>query len=928
MSGDYSRVSFDPLQDDLGVLLQQGRPLSDAEWNALVLQLRRRTHAGTLDTIGTAVVPTQTPDAFAITPVPGNLTIGRGRMYVDGVLAENHGGGARVWNARLEELMGADPVRYREQNGFTTQPYLPNAPALPPGGPHLVYLDVWQREVTHLMRDGLIEQAVGVDSTTRLQTVWQVKLLNVGPNAACATDLETLPAWNAVNPRCGGRLTTGTANVPGQPDPCLVAPAGGYKGLENQLYRIEIHTGGLPGTATFKWSRDNASVETRVTHLPALDQLVVESTQKDSVLRFSDGDWIEITDDWLELNNLPGILRRIQVGNGVDDATRTIILESPLPAGLFPVDGQDQPGALRHTRIRRWDQRGEVFDQNGNVLLDVDDAPNNGETTVPANAAVSVLLEHGIVATFTLDPAGGRFRSGDYWVFAARAGSATVEELDAAAPRGIHHHYAKLGFVTFPNQFADCRVFWPPAFGGGGDNCACTVCVTPDEHANGTLTIQMAVNQVIAAGGGKVCLEVGEYALQAPVTIQSAQAVTICGKGLSSVMLPVAGVGAISVQKGDDIHLESFVIRCASGNVTAPSQAVNIIGARSVCLDSLDIQVRGTSPNWAAINVMEATTNLRITRNHLLAPVGIRGGSDASGNGGVGLADTRIEHNDIKCVITAISFTPTSAHQFLNQISCNRITDCGAAAIRLTGLTTPDFGLDIRGNVLEVRATGIETNLNGVRIVDNDILGSPNLVVGVASSGITLPVPAPNTTMTECQITGNRIEGFNRAGIQVQAPLRSIMIGANQISRVTFGIELEAGGTIEQLAIENNQFSEITAQNSRAIMANGAAANYVVSGNQIRVRSPMNAVTLEFTGGDGAFVNNQVYRDGSTSEAVPDVRLASTSLIVSNNRILGGLFALHVVTAAGRSTALGNVCRGTIQGIAAAFVALNLTNVA
>src|SRR5215510_3391857 len=101
MSGDYSRVSFDPLQDDLGVLLQQGRPLSDAEWNALVSQVRRRIHAGTLDTIGTAVVPLHTPDAFAITPVAGNLEIGRGRMYVDGVLAENHGGGPRAWNARL-----------------------------------------------------------------------------------------------------------------------------------------------------------------------------------------------------------------------------------------------------------------------------------------------------------------------------------------------------------------------------------------------------------------------------------------------------------------------------------------------------------------------------------------------------------------------------------------------------------------------------------------------------------------------------------------------------------------------------------------------------------------------------------------------------------------------------------------------------------
>ena len=927
MSGDYSRVSFDPLQDDFGVLLQQGRPLSDAEWNALVLQLRRRMHAGTLDTIGTAVVPKQTPDAFEITPVAGNLEIGRGRMYVDGVLAENHGGGARQWNARLEELMGTDPVRYRPQAGFTTQPYLPDAPAPPVGGPYLVYLDVWQREVTHLMRDGLIEQAVGVDSTTRMQTVWQVKLLDVGAAASCATDLETLPLWNGANPRCGGRLTTGTANVPGQPDPCLVAPAGGYKGLENQLYRIEIHQGGLPGAATFKWSRDDASVETRVTHIPALDQLVVESTQKDSVLRFSDGDWIEITDDWLELNNKPGELRRIQVGNGVDDATRTIILESPLPAALFPVDAQDRPDPERHTRIRRWDQRGDILDQNGNVLFDVDAAPQNGQIKVPASSAVSVLLEHGIVATFSLDPAGGQFRTGDYWVFAARAGDASVEELAAAAPRGIHHHYAKLGFVTFPNTFADCRIFWPPDFGGGG-NCACSVCVTPEDHAAGTLTIQMAINQVIAAGGGTVCLDVGQYALQSPLLIQSAQNVKIVGKGINSIIRPVAGIGAVAIQKGQDVSLESLTIFCDSGNVTAPSQAVNVIGSQVVRLERLVIRIDGTAPNWAAINLAESLRYLDIADNVIRAPIGIRGGSDPTGAGGVGLADTRIDGNDFECSVTGITFTPTSAHQFLNHISHNRIVNTASAAIRLTGLTTSDFGLQIQSNVIQTRATGIETNLNGVRIIDNDILGDTDPVVGLMSSGIAMPLPVTGTSMTECQITGNRIEGFNRAGIQMQARVRSIMIGGNQIARVTFGIEVEiSGGVIDQLAIENNQFSELSAEGSRAIMANGVG-NFVVSGNQIRIRSQQNAVTMEFpNGGDGVFVNNQCYRDGGT-EAAADVRLQASTLVVSNNRLLGGPLALQVLTANGRNTALGNICRGTIQGIAATFAALNLTNVA
>ena len=37
-----------------------------------------------------------------------------------------------------------------------------------------------------------------------------------------------------------------------------------YRGVENQLYRVEVHTGGSAAHATFKWSRDNGSVELAV----------------------------------------------------------------------------------------------------------------------------------------------------------------------------------------------------------------------------------------------------------------------------------------------------------------------------------------------------------------------------------------------------------------------------------------------------------------------------------------------------------------------------------------------------------------------------------------------------------------------------------------------------------------------------------------
>ncbi|MGZ8445069.1 MAG: DUF6519 domain-containing protein, partial [Candidatus Binatia bacterium] len=179
MSGDYSRQRFDVKHDFTGVLMQQGRVQLDADWNELVAILDRRLRAETTDIIGKSTVPKETPEGFRIQLAAGVLTIGRGRIYVDGLLAENHGKAPMEFDPILAEQRGTLALPYNEQ------PYFPEvasaAPAPTAGGPHLVYLDVWQREVTYLQDPNLVETAVGVDTTTRLQTVWQVRVLaNVG----------------------------------------------------------------------------------------------------------------------------------------------------------------------------------------------------------------------------------------------------------------------------------------------------------------------------------------------------------------------------------------------------------------------------------------------------------------------------------------------------------------------------------------------------------------------------------------------------------------------------------------------------------------------------------------------------------------------------------------------------------------------------
>ena len=88
-----------------------------------------------------------------------------------------------------------------------------------------------------------------------------------------------------------GTLTTGTYEVPPDEDPCELPPTGGYRGLENQLYRVQIHDPGLAGTgATFKWSRENGSVAVRVQAVVSSTELTLESLGRDDVLGFKSGD--------------------------------------------------------------------------------------------------------------------------------------------------------------------------------------------------------------------------------------------------------------------------------------------------------------------------------------------------------------------------------------------------------------------------------------------------------------------------------------------------------------------------------------------------------------------------------------------------------------------------------------------------------------
>ncbi len=535
MSFDTSRFHFDPWKNYSGVVMKQGRVQLDSDWNDWLAQLARRTQAETLDILGRAAYPATTPFAFLIDfDGSGKLRIGPGRMYVDGLLAENHGDASSVtWDPALGEMSNTPQPPPGTESGailYTAQPYLPGVTQPTDGATYLAYLDVWTRAVDYLQDPALIDPAVGIDTTGRLQTVWQVRLASVTSGATCGNAGTPWPG-----PSSGLLTTAPVSSAPA--GPCCLTSNTGYTGAENQNYRVEIHTPGPVGTATFKWSRDNGSVETGVTAitpvtnsvLVAASQLSVLSMGRDQVLGFAPGDWIEILDDNLELAGLHGDLHRIDT---IDFAGKTITLDSPADATKFPVTGGTTPYQTdpnRHTRIRRWDQSGKVYQSDGTtVVTDLGAAGSTGAIPVTA-AGIAVILENGVTVSFSVSTAGGSFNSGDFWTFAART-DGSLDQLSNAAPQGIHHHYTPLSVVAFAsNSATDCRTPWGCKCKDDACSGCCTVTVGDGIESVGQYKLINDALAALPASGGEVCILPGRYFEH--VFVEKLQNVVIRGCG-------------------------------------------------------------------------------------------------------------------------------------------------------------------------------------------------------------------------------------------------------------------------------------------------------------------------------------------------------------------------------------------------------------
>lgn len=525
MKGDFTRLTFEKEKHYKDVRRQQGRVDLDADWNEQADIWAHRTETETRDVIGRCGAPKH--DAgFAISPgTGGDFTIGEGRYYVHGILCENE-----------------KPV------SFTDQPDLPGTNSLQALGRYVVYLDVWQRHITALDDPEIREVALGgPDTATRLKTVWQVKTALVEANTTCASEP---PPWAVAS--------TGQLSARAQPDaqsdkPCIVPPGAGYRRLENQLYRVEIHRAGpiwdgqkstLAAAATFKWSRENGSIAARIASI-AGGKITLTTSRKDSALGFAPGQWIEIIDAGLELRGEPGPLAQI---TAVDDLVLTV--DSASVIGTLP--GSVNQALL--PKVRRWDSD-----------------PGAAPVTLPATNNGFLALEDGVEVKF--EP--GSYGTGDYWMIPARTDHGDIEwPRDSASnplaklPQGIRHHFCRLAVIEVAGSNRkvaikeDCRRLFPPLT-ELEDSCGCCTKTVGQTGEADYRSIQQAVDSLPDAGG-QICILAGTYAES--VKIVGKHNITIIGCRERSVLTPGLSQNTeigpiIQFEKCTNIRLEALFFR-------------------------------------------------------------------------------------------------------------------------------------------------------------------------------------------------------------------------------------------------------------------------------------------------------------------------------------------------------------------------------
>ncbi len=465
MHGDFSRDSFDPKSNFARVLMQQGRLIVDADWNeqsAILLHYIRTLAADLIGWHGGAGVvldannkPTGGPLAVLKSDQGDTIRVASGHYYINGNLFDFSG----TSFPKKDDIPQAD---------WATKPEGANAV--------LLFADLFDGLVTHAQLESLTDPAFeGLDTTARVRSNiklrgwWEKQETGSDPFATVAKNMDQSELLKLMQrpERLELPLLRAFTNFDSSnEDDCSVDPSSGYTGLENQLYRIEVHFAGKDGKTfwdgsneegnnrdtafSLKWSRDNGSIV--YAGMTTGDGVTLTTKWRDDSTAIHKGDYVEL----ISGDNESGTLAEV-TGVTEDDGQYTLMFDSTTGSKGEKV------------RVRRWDHRSRAkfpIATNSGFVVKARDATNITTATNITNS-VDIPIEDGIMVQLQI-PGDSQLQKGDYWLIPARAATGDiiwppnedktgVESYDAVPCCYTQHHYAPIALIAQNGAITDLR---------------------------------------------------------------------------------------------------------------------------------------------------------------------------------------------------------------------------------------------------------------------------------------------------------------------------------------------------------------------------------------------------------------------------------------------------------------------------------------
>lgn len=438
MKTEISRDSHQPEKRYSGVYQQQGRMLTDADWNELVDIFKQRLNDALKDVVGNG------------SPLHRNVVNNEanpqklqwGYVHIDGMQAV----------VRPDEGATLQPdFEYEHQQDFPEAPGLPIAP----GDNFIYYADVWERTVTYLMDDRLRDKGLhGADTCTRKQIMAQIKW--------CPAGIE--PESAAENPRMGDAKATITLlKKSTRPDPCdpCAEQLEVKSRVGNYLFRVEVHDvegeANNPTKITLKWSTENGAEQYALKDAADSD---VEPSDS-----FKSSKWTYEFFDETSERHLGVHLENLSGWQPVRGVLRS---------------GYNKPEGEPNRFVRRWDGYCKL-QKSGSSWLVTDEFDKDQKASISFAAVAGEQLTISLDARQIEIELNHAFVAGDYWLAEVREAEhqADDELIKDALPHGLEHRYLKLGEVVGgvlqANPEADRKYAFPPLtemtrmFIAGGD---------------------------------------------------------------------------------------------------------------------------------------------------------------------------------------------------------------------------------------------------------------------------------------------------------------------------------------------------------------------------------------------------------------------------------------------------------------------------